>query len=92
MEDIDDLPESVVRSLCGNPLWVADEGPHVVEPVGVLAGMPKAAWGTRASWLESLDWDRVARVLGGRHATPPGQKDPSEHRAQQLEAVGAWRR
>ena len=63
-----------------------------IEPVGVLAGMTlaavrKAARGTRARWLESPGWDRVARVLKGRHATSPGREDASEHGAPHLGPV-----
>ena len=54
------LPESVARSLCGDPSWVADGGPHVVQLLGVLsevafAAVTKAGWDGRARWLEPLD-------------------------------------
>ena len=88
----DDPPASVARSLCGGPLWVADEVLRVVEPAGVLAGMAfaaatRAARVARAGLLESLDWDRRARALKGRHATPPGQKALSGPGAPHLEPV-----
>ena len=55
-----DLPESVARSLCGDPSWVADRGPHSVQLLGVLsevafATVTKAGRGGRARWLEPLD-------------------------------------
>ena len=32
-------PKSAARSLCSKCSWVADAGPHVLEPLGVLSGM-----------------------------------------------------
>ena len=55
-----------------------------------FAAVTRAVWGTRTRLSETLDWVRVARVLKGRHAAPPGQEDRSEPGALHLEpAVSA---
>ena len=59
-EHVNDLPESVVRSLSSNPLGVADAGPNQLEPPDVLsrmafAAVTRAAWGVRSDWLDSLE-------------------------------------
>ena len=91
-DSTEDLPSAVACSLYGNPSWVAEAGPHFMEPVGVLsdvafADVTKASRGTRARPLESLNWGRVARVLRGRRAAPLAVRDPSVPGAPHLEPV-----
>ena len=62
---VDGLSGSVVRALRSSPLWVADEGPRALEPLGVLPGVAspavtRAALGALAKWVEPVDWARVA--------------------------------
>ena len=50
------------------PSWIADEGPGVLEPLGVLSGMVSAAATcasrrARSRWLEPLDWGCVIRAF-----------------------------
>ena len=72
------------------PSRVADGGPDVLEPLGVLSGVVLAAV-NRASrealstWLVSLDWGRVLRIFLGRHAAPPVARDSCEPGAPRLE-------
>ena len=72
------------------PSWIADEGPGVLEPLGVLSGMVSAAATcasrrARSRWLGPLDWERVIRAFVGRRAALPVVKDLREPGAPHLE-------
>ena len=87
-----ELPRSVIKAICSVPEWVAVAGPDVLGSLGVISVFVSAV-ATRASrsvqsrWLESICWERMARLVAVLRLVPPPLKLPSEPRQSTLELV-----
>ena len=71
---------------------MGEEGPDVLDPWGALpstisAFVTRAPWGGRAKWLDSVHWERVARLFSGRRPAPLLVTAPVETGLPNLEQI-----
>ena len=64
----------------------------MLDPSGLLSGMVSATvnrtpWRGRSKWLESTNWDRMARSLSGSNPVPQREESPHKPCGSDSESV-----
>ena len=63
-----EIPDTAIRAMNARPGLFGHAGPRVIEPLGVLSGVPPAAgtrapYTARATWFQPIDWNRMSRLF-----------------------------